>query len=147
MKALSIKQPWASLVATGVKTVECRTWKTKYRGPLLICSSKGDIAIDDDGDSLVLPGGMALAVVELLDIRPMTKADLEPAYLPEEWHADALKSFAWHIRPLYAVVPQPIKGKLNLFNVDIIEFEKIPSGIIDHWEYLRFAQGLEYRTA
>ena len=100
MKALSIKQPWASLVATGVKTVECRTWKTKYRGPLLICSSKGDIAIDDDGDSLVLPGGMALAVVELLDIRPMTKADLEPAYLPEEWHADALKSFAWHIRPL-----------------------------------------------
>lgn len=146
MKAISIKQPWASLVAAGTKTVECRTWKTHYRGPLLICSSKGDVEIDDRGENLILPGGMALAAVELVDVRPMTEADLEPAYLPKEWYADALKGFAWHIRPLYAVIPQPIKGKLNLFNVDI-EFDKIPSDIIDHWEYLRFTQGLEYQTA
>lgn len=74
MKAISIKQPWASLVAAGHKTVECRTWKTAYRGPLLICSSKGDFEIND---GLVSPGGMALGVVELIDISPMTKADLE----------------------------------------------------------------------
>ena len=35
-KALSIKQPWASLIAIGLKDVENRTWKTKYRGKLLI---------------------------------------------------------------------------------------------------------------
>lgn len=87
MKAISIKQPWASLVAAGTKTVECRTWKTHYRGPLLICSSKGDVEIDDGGENLILPGGMALAAVELVDVRPMTEADLEPAYLPKEWYA------------------------------------------------------------
>lgn len=36
MKALSLYQPWASLIAVGVKTIETRSWATKYRGRLLI---------------------------------------------------------------------------------------------------------------
>lgn len=36
MKALSLDQPWASLVAAGLKTNETRCWSTSYRGPLLI---------------------------------------------------------------------------------------------------------------
>jgi hypothetical protein len=36
MKALSLHQPWATLMAMGVKQVETRSWSTKYRGPLLI---------------------------------------------------------------------------------------------------------------
>jgi len=40
MKALTIRQPWASLVATGVKTIETRSWSTKYRGPLAIHAGK-----------------------------------------------------------------------------------------------------------
>lgn len=36
MKAISLWQPWASLVALGVKTIETRSWSTKYRGPLTI---------------------------------------------------------------------------------------------------------------
>lgn len=90
MKALSIKQPWASLVVAGHKTVECRTWKTSYRGPLLICSSKGDFEIND---GLIAPGGMGLGVVELVDVLPMTKADLEQSFLPKDWYADALKVY------------------------------------------------------
>lgn len=35
-KAISIKQPWASLIVAGIKDIENRTWATKYRGPLLI---------------------------------------------------------------------------------------------------------------
>ena len=132
MKALSIKQPWASLVAAGFKTVECRTWKTNYRGPLLICSSKGDVEIND---GLIAPGGMALGVVELVDIRPMTKADLEPAYLPKEWYKDALKNLAWHVKKLYEIKPFPVKGKLNLFNVEA-ELEKLPPEFKDHCVYL-----------
>ena len=41
MKALSLLQPWASLVLIGVKEIETRSWSTSYRGPLLIHSSKG----------------------------------------------------------------------------------------------------------
>lgn len=40
MKALTIRQPWASLIAHGVKTIETRSWSTKYRGPLAIHAGK-----------------------------------------------------------------------------------------------------------
>lgn len=40
MKALTLYQPWASLVAIGAKTIETRSWKTDYRGPLLIHAAK-----------------------------------------------------------------------------------------------------------
>jgi activating signal cointegrator 1 len=40
MKALTLWQPWASLVAFGVKTIETRSWSTKYRGPLAIHAAK-----------------------------------------------------------------------------------------------------------
>ena len=36
MKALSIKQPWASLIAQGIKDIENRTWKTNFRGRIYI---------------------------------------------------------------------------------------------------------------
>jgi hypothetical protein len=39
MKALSIKQPWASLIAHGIKDIENRTWKTKFRGRVYIHAS------------------------------------------------------------------------------------------------------------
>lgn len=40
MKALTIRQPWASLVAVGAKTIETRGFATSYRGPLLIHAGK-----------------------------------------------------------------------------------------------------------
>ena len=39
MKSLSLNPYWAHCVLCGEKTIECRTWKTDYRGDLLICSS------------------------------------------------------------------------------------------------------------
>jgi hypothetical protein len=36
MKALSVKNPWAWLICSGLKNVENRTWKTNYRGRILI---------------------------------------------------------------------------------------------------------------
>ena len=41
MKAITIKQPWATLIAEGYKEYEFRTWKTKYRGDILIHAGKG----------------------------------------------------------------------------------------------------------
>lgn len=37
--ALSVQQPWAWGLVSGVKPVENRTWATKYRGPLAIHAS------------------------------------------------------------------------------------------------------------
>lgn len=36
MKAITLYQPWASLLVAGVKRYETRSWPTKYRGPLAI---------------------------------------------------------------------------------------------------------------
>lgn len=41
MKAITLTQPWATLVAIGAKRVETRTWSTRYRGPLAIHAAKG----------------------------------------------------------------------------------------------------------
>lgn len=84
MKALTLWQPWASLVAIGVKTIETRSWATKYRGPLAIHAAKhSPLAArkfaDDDlhvRDALVrngykswhdLPQGCVIATCSLVD--------------------------------------------------------------------------------
>jgi hypothetical protein len=36
MKAITLWDPWASLMALGFKKVETRCWKTSYRGPIAI---------------------------------------------------------------------------------------------------------------
>ena len=68
MKCLSVRQPWASMIARGEKTIEVRTWSTHYRGPLVICVSKSPRISD-------LPVGVALVVVDLIDVRPITQDD------------------------------------------------------------------------
>ena len=40
MKALTLLQPWASLIACGAKKIETRSWSTKYRGPIAIHAAK-----------------------------------------------------------------------------------------------------------
>lgn len=41
MMALSIRQPWASLILKAGKDIENRTWSTRYRGRILIHAAKG----------------------------------------------------------------------------------------------------------
>ena len=40
MKALTIKEPWATLIIEGYKEYEFRSWKTNYRGKILIHAGK-----------------------------------------------------------------------------------------------------------
>lgn len=40
MKAITLRQPFASLVAINVKTIETRSWNPRYRGPLAIHAGK-----------------------------------------------------------------------------------------------------------
>ena len=40
-KALTLTQPWATLLALGHKRVETRSWSTRYVGPVAIHAAKG----------------------------------------------------------------------------------------------------------
>lgn len=106
MKALSLHQPWASLIAQGKKTIETRRWATSYRGPLLICSS-GRPVIDG------LPAGKALCVVDLVGCRPMTRADEKAACC--DLYPGA---FAWVLDNRKRVQPFPVQGQQRFFDVD-----------------------------
>lgn len=43
MEALTILEPWASLIAANKKHIETRNWETKYRGKLFIHAGKGKV--------------------------------------------------------------------------------------------------------
>src|SRR3954470_13366414 len=75
-RILSLKQPWAWAVAVGKKTIENRTWSTRYRGTVYIhASSKLDRAALDwlrDEAHVTPPSefvhGAVVAVVEIVDV-------------------------------------------------------------------------------
>ena len=116
MKALSVKQPWALALVDGVKTIEVRSWSTRHRGPLVVCASASPnnwFWYDEDNrEHWLIPAGCIMGIVDLVDCRPMTKAD-EDAALCDYFPGD----FAWVVKPIARCRPDPIKGKLNLFDV------------------------------
>lgn len=66
MKAITILQPYAHLIASGEKRVENRTWPTRYRGPLLIHAGKGrSMLTDSDPSGMVF--GAVVATAQLVD--------------------------------------------------------------------------------
>jgi len=106
MKAVSIKQPWASLIAVGIKTLEIRQWPTEHRGPLLIVSSRRPVI---DGHR----HGQALCVVNVVDCRRMTRDDLPFACI-REFYFD---HYAWVLRDVKLIEPFSVIGQLRLFDV------------------------------
>jgi hypothetical protein len=105
IKAISVKQPWANLIASGEKTIETRKWATNYRGRLLIASSK---------TPAIHPAGFAIAIVNLVDCRPMVRRDEMAACC--ELYAGA---FSWIFREIRKIDPFPVRGQLGLFDVEV----------------------------
>ena len=116
MKALSVKQPYASMIAEGHKTKETRTWSTSYRGPLLIVSSKTRDKSFGKRECQNLPYGKAVAIAILVDCRPSVKAD-EKAACCEVW--DGL--YSWVLKDVKPLQPFPVRGQLGLFEVEYAE--------------------------
>lgn len=105
-KALSLQQPYANLVKDGKKTIETRKWTTKYRGDLVICSSK---------KPKIEPAGYALCIVELYHIEPMQKKHEKQACIQIYEGA-----YSWFLRNLRIIeLPVPVKGSLSIFNLDL----------------------------
>lgn len=70
MKVLTVKEPFASLIINGYKEYEFRTWKTNYRGKILIHSGKSIDKYNLDlfkDYNLDYSFGYIIGEVELLD--------------------------------------------------------------------------------
>lgn len=137
MKALSVKQPWASLIAEGIKSIEVRSWTTDHRGPLLICVSKNietDLKkyYEDDKYSYALLDrvnssgygkalGKAICIVQLVNVVPLTDKCNKRACLQKK-ALDKLqpgkKQYAWILDNVQILTePFDVKGQLGLFDV------------------------------
>jgi hypothetical protein len=76
VKALTIRQPWAELILRGRKPFELRTWRTKYRGPLVIHAAAKVDAWDArhfglNPENLVTGAFVGFAILK--DVRPYTR--------------------------------------------------------------------------
>lgn len=107
MKALSVREPWITLIAAGWKTIETRTWSTRYRGELLLCGSaspRGPRA------------GLAACVAKLVDCRPLTDSKEDSVGSLTDLYAGAM---AWVFEDIRPVMPFPVRGKLGVFDLPL----------------------------
>ena len=115
-RGLSVQQPWPSLIESGDKTIELRSWYTHYRGPLLICAS-GKPWKGDHGHRLG-PMGVTICVVDLVDCRDFNLVeDLKATCIPKRL-SHGLAGFSWVLDNPRTVERKPTKGRLNLFRLD-----------------------------
>lgn len=71
MKVITVKQPYATLIAEGLKKYEFRTWNTKYRGDILIHAGKtvDKKAIERFKDyNFEYPTGCIIAKAKITDV-------------------------------------------------------------------------------
>ena len=104
LPALSIQEPWASMIASGEKTIEIRTWKTPHRGKVILCASQKPAGPN---------AGQAFALAEIADVRPLSESDAKKTggvFIPD--------AFAWELKNVQLFKKFPIKGKLGLFKID-----------------------------
>ena len=124
MKALTLTQPWASLVASGRKQVETRSWYSSYRGPLYIHAAKRfptsakRFAAELSGNPATvryMPLGAIVARCYLLDCRTVEHVQVTEQ---ERKYGDYSPGrYAWILTNIEWLEPTPCKGALGLWNV------------------------------
>ena len=141
MKALSLWQPWATLLINGWKSVETRSWGTPERGLIAIAATatlpaegRRALELPDFQDALfhcnphvgVVPGdlpyGAILGVAKIGDCREMTeeRIALRREHEPMEYAFGVYRPgrYEWHIeRVTRFVEPIACKGHQKLWTV------------------------------
>jgi len=119
MYALSVKEPWLSMIANGIKTIETRTWRLARdflnRDILLVGSKKPKGKFS----------GKAACVVQVTECRRMKYTDVGEACCPVYPGA-----VAWKLANVRLVKPFPITGSLGLYQVDDKKIELTEDDIL-----------------
>lgn len=134
MKAITLWQPYASLIAWGEKQYETRPWATKYRGDIAIHAGKRNLGnsapiwyeISMGHDLSEVPTGAVVAVARLVNIYIMntnmvaTMSDKEIAN--GNW---AVGRYAWQLANIRTLIdPIPAKGAQGIW-----EWASPPAGL------------------
>jgi hypothetical protein len=139
VKALTVRQPWASLIALDAKRIETRGWSTSHRGPLAIHAGLampcrrgqtidvGPYTVERDRSGLLLRGpGLAWpyrlplgAVVATVNLHCVTEADpwaIRPAEYPLGDYTPGRR--AWHLTDVEPIRDPVlgVRGQLGLWD-------------------------------
>lgn len=134
MKAITLWQPWATLIAIGAKKVETRSWGTRYRGQIAIHSAKRKVKptevsqLYEQGlqkewawflpDAQEYPLGAIIATARLADCQRMTseliRAQSEDERACGDWQEGR---FAWLLEDICPCVPLQFKGAQGLWEL------------------------------
>ncbi len=134
MKALTIAQPYAELIALGQKRVENRVWWTRYRGPLYIHAGKSrqwlDTEFSHDGYEIDRPTGIYLsmmdfgaviATAELIDcihVDTILRGACDEQYPWLRAHKHVSGPYCWVLdHVLRLSKPVPYRGAQGLFDI------------------------------
>ena len=129
MRVITLKQPWASLVANGLKIYEFRNMNYSYRGKILIHAGKG---IDKDAMDRVkeygldYPQSRIIAEVEIVDCIKVDKEFNEminklksPVYGTKD-----RTGYAWKLDNIKKLdINMSINGKQGIWYIDIDNFK------------------------
>lgn len=127
MKAITLHQPWASLVAWGEKKYETRSWGTAYRGEIAIHAGLHLVKnqsfwheIHRKYDLVDVPLGMIVAIARLETVIMMDRRLIatisDKEYSTGDWQVGR---WAWDLRDIRPLnEPIPARGHQRLWNWD-----------------------------
>lgn len=123
MKALTVKQPWASLIVNNYKTYEFRSWKTNYRGKILIhagLSIEKNI-LNKINYNLDYIKGAIIGEADITDCILVDKNFDEELRKNDSivYGNDHIGNYAWKLENIKKYdEPIYVKGKLGLWNYE-----------------------------
>ena len=125
MKVLTIKEPWATLIIDGYKKYEFRSWKTNYRGKILIhagMSLERDMLEKFKDYNLRCTKGAIIGEAEITDCILVDEEfnekirKINPIVYGRSNHVE---NYAWKLENVIKYdKPIPVKGKLGLWNYE-----------------------------
>jgi len=130
VKLLSLEQPYASLIAIGLKQWVSHSWRTSYRGPLVIHANVADarfgaalrrrpwveaaLARAGFPPDAELPHGAVIAIGQLVACLPADRAELSARELELGDYSDG--RFAWRLESMRRLAqPVPRRGRVGLW--------------------------------
>ena len=125
MKCLSVSQPYSDLIIKGKKTIELRTWNTKFRGEFLVHAPskiKTDACKKMGIDKTKLRTGVILGRVEIYDVKKYSSiVELKKDYKKHFGAEEFLRhKYGFLLRnPKELGMPIPYKGSLGFFDVKL----------------------------
>ena len=123
LRGLTVRQPWATLIAGGDKTIELRTMRTNWRGLVLIHAGQSPEDDFEPRDADAWPLGCTVAIARVVDCRRLGFGDGDAAGVDAAWWREAWQDpstwiddvWGWVLRDVTVLPHCPMRGRQGLW--------------------------------